>query len=117
MAKKRAKRGRRSRSTVPTADYTDAEGGVLTLRAELSPGTIEKLREPVGNAAASVEDQWRRRTEMLFERLAVSWTIAGMPITDQKTLLGRYRLASADEQAWVRTTIDEHIAAHVPELG
>ena len=40
------------------------------------------------------EDAWQRAVEFLFERLAVSWTIAGLEITRQKELLGRYRMAS-----------------------
>ena len=68
------------------------------------PGTVAKLREPVGGAAASADDMWRRRTEMLFERFAVRWTIAGLPLNGQKELLGRYRLADEATQRWVRQT-------------
>jgi hypothetical protein len=102
---------------VPSFDYTDSEGNVLTLRGELSPRTIAKLNEAPGRAATSQEDAWRRRTEMLFERLAVSWEIAGLPLDDQKMLLGRYRMADAETQRWVRRTIAEHIERHIPELA
>ncbi|MGZ5311747.1 MAG: hypothetical protein ACXWZK_08475, partial [Solirubrobacterales bacterium] len=68
-------------------------------------------------AAASQEDNWRRRNEMLFERLAVDWEIAGLPLDDQKMLLGRYRMADSDTQRWVRATIDEHVGRHIPELA
>ena len=54
---------------------------------------------------------------MLFERLAVSWEIAGLPLEDQKMLLGRYRMADAETQAWVRRTITEHLERHIPELA
>ena len=47
---------------------------------------------------------------MLFERLAVGWEIAGLPLDDQKMLLGRYRMADAETQRWVRQTIDDHLA-------
>lgn len=100
-----------------TVDYTDAEGNVLRLRESLTPGTIAKLREPVGGAATTAEDAWRRRTEMLFERLAVDWEIAGLPLTDQKLLLGRYRMADARTQEWVRRTIAAHLERYVPELA
>ena len=40
-----AKRKRREREPVETFDYTDPEGNVLTLRGELSAGTIRKLAE------------------------------------------------------------------------
>ena len=114
------KRGRRRLKlggSGATFDYTDAEGNVLTLRERVSAGTAAKLREPAGGAAASADDLWRRRTELLFERLAVSWTIAGLPLTDQKELLGRYRLADQATQQWVRQTLDRHIAEHQPELA
>ncbi len=113
---KRRQRQRRAAAAVPTHDYADAEGNVLTLRESLSPGTVEKLKDPAASTAASADDVWRRRTEMLFERLAVRWTIAGLPLTGQKELLGRYRLADQETQRWVRETIDEHLRNHQPEL-
>ena len=89
---------------------------MLTLRGELTSGTVRKLNSRQGGAATSTEDEWHRRTEMLFERLAVSWEIAGLPLDDQKMLLGRYRMADSDTQAWVRRTIAEHVQQHIPEL-
>jgi hypothetical protein len=112
-----AKRKRRERAPVETFDYTDPEGNVLTLRGELSAGTIRKIAKHQGVAAASTDDDWRRRTEMLFERLAVSWEIAGLPLDDQKMLLGRYRMADAETQGWVRRTVAEHVERHIPELA
>ena len=113
-----AKRSRRRRrEPVSTHDYSDPDGNVLTLRDTLSAGTIAKLREPVGGAATSADDAWQRRTELLFERLAVRWQIAGLPLTDQKLLLGRYRMADADMRDWVRQTIADHVERHMPELG
>jgi hypothetical protein len=110
------KQRRRERPTAPTHDYADAEGNVLTLRETVSAGTVAKLSEPAGGAAASADDMWRRRTEILFERFAVRWTIAGLPLTGQKELLGRYRLADQATQQWVRETIDAHVGRHQPEL-
>jgi hypothetical protein len=113
------KRGRRRSRDEPAAaatEYRDVDGNVLALRDRLSAGTVAKLREPVGGAASTGDDLWRRRTEMLFERLAVSWEIAGLPLTTQKELLGRYRMADSDTQSWVRATIDEHLRTHQPEL-
>jgi len=114
-----AKRGKRraEREPVPTFDYTDPDGNVLTLRGSLTAGTIRKLRRRQGGAAASTDDEWRRRTEMLFERLAVRWEIGGLPLDDQKMLLGRYRMADSATQAWVRRTITEHLERHIPELA
>ncbi len=113
------KRTRRRAKETPAArfDYADPDGNVLTLRERVSPGTAAKLREPAGSAAASTEDMWRRRTELLFERFAVSWTIAGLPLTEQKELLGRYRLADQATQQWVRATLDRHVEEHQPELA
>jgi hypothetical protein len=110
------KRSDRRAASAATTDYRDAEGNVLTLRDSLSPGTVAKLQEPVGVAASSADDLWRRRTEMLFERFAVRWTIAGLPLSGQKELLGRYRLADQETQQWVRETVVEHARRHHPEL-
>lgn len=115
MAKRRKQR--RPREKAPTVDYSDPEGNVLTLRQTLSAGTIAKVGEPPAGEAASLEDAWRRRSEVLFERLAVRWEIAGLPLTDQKMLLGRYRMADAETQRWVRQTIAEHLERHIPELA
>jgi hypothetical protein len=114
MAKRRQRRARQKATTI---DYTDAEGNVLTLRQSLSAGTIAKLGEGPATAATSQDDAWRRRSEMLFERLVVRWQIAGLPLDDQKMLLGRYRMADAATQEWVRRTIDEHIERFIPELS
>jgi hypothetical protein len=110
------RRGRREREQVETTDYTDPEGNVLTLRQSLSGRTIRKLNKPHKKDAASAEDVWARRNEMLFEYLVVSWEVAGLPLDDQKMLLGRYRMANADEQRWVRETIAAHVERHIPEL-
>ena len=113
---KRTRRRGKDRDSAPTVDYTDANGNVLTVRERVSAGTASKLREPAGGPAASADDLWRRRTELLFEQFAVSWTIAGLPLTGQKELLGRYRLADHETQQWVRATLDEHVRTHQPEL-
>jgi hypothetical protein len=99
-----------------TTDYTDAEGNVLTLRDELSDGTLRALRDLDARPAASAEDRWQRRVEFLFERLAVRWVIADLPLEGQKELLGRYRLASSSERQQVRATLAEHLAAKHPEI-
>jgi hypothetical protein len=114
MAKRKQ---RRPRAKTPTVDYVDAEGNTLALRQELSAATIAKLGEGPATAATSQDDAWHRRSEALFERLAVRWEIAGLPLTDQKMLLGRYRMADTAEQQWVRETIDRHLETHIPELA
>jgi hypothetical protein len=111
------KKQRRPREKTPTVDYADPEGNVLTLRQTLSPGTIAKVGEAPSGQATSQDDAWRRRSELLFERLAVRWEIAGLPLDDQKMLVGRYRMADAETQRWVRQTIADHLQRHIPELG
>jgi hypothetical protein len=114
------RRRRRERSQGPpapraTTDYTDAGGNVLRLRDELSAGTWAKLDALEAKPAASAEDRWQRRGEFLFERLAVRWEISGLPLEGQRELLGRYRMAGADERRWVREVLDEHLRTHAPE--
>jgi hypothetical protein len=110
-------RRRREREPVETVDYTDPEGNVLTLRQSLSSRTIKKIGEPPRRDAASAEDVWARRQEMLFERLVVRWEISGLPLDDQKMLIGRYRMADSGEKRWVRETITTHLERHIPELA
>jgi hypothetical protein len=112
-----ARRKRREKDPVATADYTDPYGNVLTMRQSLSDRTIRKLNKPHRKDAASAEDVWARRQEMLFEYLVTSWEVAGLPLDDQKMLLGRYRMADAETQRWVRQTIAEHLERHIPELA
>jgi hypothetical protein len=114
MAKRRQKRGRRE--PLATAEYKDAEGNTLVLRQELSVGTVAKIRE-AAKPGASYEDAWQRRQEMLFERLAVSWEIAGLPLTEQAMLLGRYRMADRETRDWVGRCIATHLERYMPELG
>lgn len=120
MGKRRRKRARGAggEPAAPAAvsSYADAEGNVLTLRDELSAGTLRGLERLDARPAASAEDSWQRRVEYLFERLAVRWEIAGLPLEGQRELLGRYRMASSDERRAVRAAIAEHLAARHPEL-
>jgi hypothetical protein len=108
---------RRRKEPAATVDYVDAEGNVLTLRESLSAGSIRKIAKARERGAATVDDDWRRRTEMLFERLVVRWEIAGLPIEEQKLLLARYRMADAETQRWVRRTLADHVARLIPELA
>jgi hypothetical protein len=116
-ARRRAREGKGAPPTpVSTTSYTDAEGNVLSLRDELSAGTLRRLEQLEAKPAASAEDRWQRRIEFLFERLAVRWEVAGLPLERQRELLGRYRMASSDERRWVRQTLGEHLRARHPEI-
>lgn len=110
----------RERLTAPTSDYSDADGNVLTLRGSLTPATRREyaatLAGNTGGAAATREDTEQRAFELLFERLAVCWTIAGAPIERQKELLARFRVASASERAWLRDALRRHCAEHFPDV-
>ena len=90
---------------------------MFTLRDELSAGTLRRLEELDARPGSSAEDRRQRRAELLFERLAVRWEIAGLPLESQKELLGRYRMASGDERRWVRETLAEHLRTRHPDLA
>jgi hypothetical protein len=111
--------GRRSRQreslAAPTSEYRDERGSVLVLRGSLTPGSRQQYAKVLAGGLQQ-EDAWQRATELLFERLAVSWSIAGLRIDRQKELLGRYRLASRDERQFVRDSLRAHIAENFPEL-
>lgn len=109
---RRGRRKQRTREPVQATEYTDADGNVLTLRDHLSEATMQELELLDARPAASADDRWQRRVEFLFERLAVSWEIAGLPLTAQKELLGRYRMADSDTRRWVRETIEKHLERH-----
>jgi hypothetical protein len=117
VGRRARKRGQRESAPVATSDYRDAEGNVLTLRDELSAGTLRKLEELDSRPAATAEDRWQRRVELLFERLAVRWEIAGLPLESQKELLVRYRMASGDERRWLRETLTEHLRTRHPDVS
>lgn len=112
MAKRKQ---RREKLAAPTSEYRDAEGNVLTLRGSLTPGSRREYAE-ILTGGLEREDAWQRATELLFERLAVAWTISGLEITRQKELIGRYRMATTDERRFVRDALREHTAEHFPEL-
>ena len=116
-----ARRGRRQqRLRAPSSDYTDAEGNLLTLRGSLTAGSRRDYARALagigGRPSDTREDVWQRAVELLFERLAVRWVIAGAPLERQSELLGRFRLASSAERAWIRGVLREHCAEHFPEL-
>jgi hypothetical protein len=112
---------RRERLRAPSSEYGDAEGNAIVLRGTLSPATRAAYARVASGEdlppGASREDAWQRAVEFLFERLAVSWTIAGAPaLTSQRDLLARLRVASGVERAWVRERMREHCAASFPDL-
>jgi hypothetical protein len=119
--------GRRSRArsaheklSAPRSDYRDPEAGKLTLRGSLTPGArveyARVLAGETGTAAATREDSEQRALELLFERLAVRWSIAGVAFDRPQVLLARLRAASPAERGWVRQALREHCAEWFPDV-
>jgi hypothetical protein len=106
--------GRRAGGLAAT-EYPDAEGNILRLRGALTAASRREYTETMGGGL-NREDAWQRAGELLFERLVVSWEIAGLEVTRQKELLGRYRMATAQERDFVRSALREHLAENFPEL-
>lgn len=92
---------------------------MLTLRGSFTPAARREYAETLAGTdrpAATREDAWQRAVELLFERLAVRWTIAGAPIDRPRELLVRLRVSSPSERAWVRDVLREHCAEHFPDI-
>lgn len=111
--------GRRNRQraklAAPVTTYPDAEGGALRLRGALTPGARREYAEVIAGGL-NREDARQRATELLFERLAVSWEVAGVTTSAARELLGRYRMASAAERDFVREALRRHVSENFPEL-
>lgn len=116
--------GRRSRRQArlpetpeaPSEDYKDPDGNVLELRGSLTLGSRKAYAEALAGNLLSREDARQRAFELLFERLAARWVIAGVPSESQKELLARLRIASPREREWVRETLRRHCAEHFPDV-
>ena len=101
----------------PDSTYSTPEGDALVLRGALTPATRREYAAVLAGSPLSREDAWQRAVEFLFERLAVSWTIAQTePIERPRELLARYRVASQAERRFVRDALREHLAEHFPDL-
>jgi hypothetical protein len=109
---------RRDKLKAPTSEYRSDDGDVLVLRGSMTPGTRREYADALGGSPLSQEDAWHRAVEFLFERLAVSWGVGGVdPITRQKELLARFRMASQTERRWIRDVLRKHLAENFPELA
>ena len=107
----------RKKLKAPPSEYRSPDGDVLVLRGSMTVGTRREYADTFGGSPLSQEDAWHRGVEFLFERLAVSWAVAGTdPLTRQKELLARFRMASQDERRWIRDVLREHLAEHFPDL-
>jgi hypothetical protein len=101
--------------TAPISVYSDPEAGELELRGSLTLKARSEYAATLGGGLDR-EDAWQRSTELLFERLAVAWTVAGVRSEKQKELLGRYRMASAAERQFVRDSLRTHVAENFPDV-
>jgi hypothetical protein len=112
----RRRDGSAERLRAPVSEYADADGNVLVLRGALTPGSRRDYEAALAGSPLSRDDAEQRALELLFERLALRWTIAGVASEGQRELLGRLRLASAAERRWVRETLRAHCAEHFPDV-
>jgi hypothetical protein len=111
--------GRRNRQrtklVAPVSEYADTEGNILGLRGSLTPAARREYADTLGGGL-NREDARQRAIELLFERLAASWTISGLETTRQKELIGRYRMASGPERDFVLESLRAHLAEHFPDV-
>jgi hypothetical protein len=114
------RRQRVARLRAPESDYHDSDGNLLRLRGGLTLGARGEYATIASGQklapGSNLEDAWQRAVEFLFERLAVRWEIAGVPIASQRDLLKRFRAATPAERAWIRSTLRAHCAEHFPDL-
>jgi hypothetical protein len=116
MGRRGRARGRTQRLEPPLSEYTSDRGDVLVLRGSLTAKTRARYHETLHGNVLSQEDAWQRAVELLFEHLAVRWTISGVATEGQRELLMRLRVATPDERRFVRDALREHVAEHFPEL-
>jgi len=119
MARRRQRNQDKLRA--PDVAYEGPDESTLVLRGAMTPKTRAAYQEVHSGAAlapgAAREDAWQRSVEFLFERLTISWSVAGTePLTRQKDLLARFRFATIEERQWIREQLRAHLAEHFPEL-
>jgi hypothetical protein len=115
MGRRGRERARQNALSAPVTEYRDSDGNVLALRGSLTPPTRRAYTETLSGGLHR-EDARARAIEMLFERLAVSWTIAEIQTSHQKELVARYRMATAAEREFVLASLRTHLAENFPEL-
>src|SRR3954464_654794 len=119
MGKRARARGKADKLSAPTSTYTGDNGDVLELRGALTPKTRTQYAAVLAGQdrpAATIDDAWQRAVEFLFERLAVSWTGAGVQGPGARALLARLRAATPDERRFVRDTLRAHCAEWFPDI-
>ncbi|HET9074756.1 MAG TPA: hypothetical protein VFN48_09270, partial [Solirubrobacteraceae bacterium] len=71
--------------SAPVAEYRDADGNLLELRGVLTLGARREYAATL-HGGLNQEDAWQRAVELLFERVAVGWTVHGVRTDTQKAL-------------------------------
>ena len=107
---------KKAKIKAPESEYRTEDGSVLVLRGSMTPATRLQYAEVAKGNILSREDAWQRSVEFLFERLTARWEIAGAPIERQQELLARFRFASQEERAWIRSVLREHLAEWFPDV-
>lgn len=123
MGKRSRKRGDRAGGLeapgpdriAPVTGYVDPEGNHLELRGSLTLKARQEYAATL-HGGFDQDDAWQRAVELLFERLAVSWTVNGVRTDAQKELLARYRVATAGERRFVRDSLRAHAAEWFPDI-
>jgi hypothetical protein len=101
--------------SAPVSEYRDGADTVLELRGALTPATRVRYAETL-HGGLNRNDAHARAAELLFEHLAVSWTVAGVRTDRPKELLGRYRMATALEREFVRDSLRAHLTENFPDM-
>ena len=86
------------------------------MRAAATDPDAALVRGERSSAAAARDDVWQRAVELLFERLAVRWTVAGVATEGPAALLARFRAATREERSAVREALRAHLSEHFREL-
>jgi hypothetical protein len=104
----------------PEERYEGPDGAELVLRGVLSAKSRQRVAaagDPAqARAAATRDDAEARKLELLFELLAVRWTVSGVPTEGAKALLQRFGVAGHDERAFVRDALRRHCAEWFPDV-
>jgi hypothetical protein len=101
--------------SAPISGYADVDGNLLELRGSLTPRARQEYANTL-HGGLNQDDALERAAELLFERLAVSWTINGVRTDSQRELLARYRVATAQERRFVRESLRAHAAEWFPDV-
>lgn len=117
MAKKRPRKDRPEPLRAPSVSYSGGPDGLeVDLRAAMTIPSRARYHEELHDLRRSTDDSWQRALEFLWEQLGTRWAMHDVELTKRKELLGRYRMASAEERRFVRESLRTHLAEYFPEM-